>query len=1177
MVKPATKVLVRVLAAGLAGVAAVMAAATWLIAAGPISVAFLSPYFERSLRFEDAGLHVAIGDTVLAWGGWQRNVDLRAVNVRVLDAGNNVLASAPEVSIALSGQALLRGIFAPTAIEFFHPELRFARDADGRFSFGKPQAGAGDTSGMIQALLAALSAGGQAGTPAAYLQELAITDGVLWLDDAVAGQTWHAPAVDATVQRSTEGVAVKMQAGLDVGGTSIRIGGTAAFSQAKGELQVAIDLADLNPGRLLAAAGPRPAVPVSALDYAAGLDAPVTGRVGAVIGADGAVRRFDFDITAGAGRLAIPEIWNVTQSFSQISARGSVLEGLRTIRLDDMFVAKGAAQAQGSVIVAIEPVGVGLTIDATWKSLPADQLEALWPRELAPFTRDWVTRNVHSGIVTEGGVHMHTDPGRLRDLPLRQDEIDMTFAYTGAVTTYLDGLPELRGAQGTAHMTGTTFDAVLARGTIGEMALSEGTVHIAGLDTAIPVMTVDLVASGRTAEAAKILGTPPLSLELPTGMQGTISARGRIVSPVHEGVTVHDVGYAVAANLRDFALAGMPYGLSVSAGTIAVKVDGATASGQGTLNVNGVPMNLAVQHAFASGAAAPTHTTVGATLDDAGRAALGVALGSFVTGPAVVTAAIDSVGWELRHADVAIDLVAAAVRTPVPAWDKSPRSPGNAHLVLDGRPDGAIAVPAATLTLPGLTASGTMSIDVRAGSARGEFAANGLPVRVEWHLGGDGAAGARLSLEAVLDDTMRRELGFDTSTWMTGPLAAKVDADTRGAALSGAKVTLNLKDATVTSPIWDKPAGTDGVAELTLVPDARGKLQVYSYAVSAAGLVSAGTVDLDAQGDLLRLTIARLVLGETNLTGTVTRADGNTLTVEVAGPALDLRPVFERESRPHEPETNLPGVVVRARFDRLYLTDTLVFATLSGTATWSGVWTGIDATALMADGEPVRLNLTGTSGGADAIVTTENGGELVGTLGILQGVNGGRLRADIRMIYAPDGMVAQGKAVSTAFRLERAPALARLFSLASLQGLADTLQGGGFITFTGFEAPFSYEGGTVSLDQALAKGQAIGVAVQGQFNKAKDSVNLEGTVVPLYPLNSVLGKVPILGPLIIGEGLLATDFRVTGKASEPTMTVNPISALTPGITRILSMPFFGLGGTPEPTPPTGVPPEGQRN
>ena len=75
----------------------------------------------------------------------------------------------------------------------------------------------------------------------------------------------------------------------------------------------------------------------------------------------------------------------------------------------------------------------------------------------------------------------------------------------------------------------------------------------------------------------------------------------------------------------------------------------------------------------------------------------------------------------------------------------------------------------------------------------------------------------------------------------------------------------------------------------------------------------------------------------------------------------------------------------------------------------------------------------------------------------------------------------------------------------------------------------------------------------------QDKIAVDGTLAPAYALNSVFANFPVLGSLLMGgegQGLIAATFRLSGSNDDPTVTVNPLSALTPGLLRHLFDPFM---------------------
>ena len=140
------------------------------------------------------------------------------------------------------------------------------------------------------------------------------------------------------------------------------------------------------------------------------------------------------------------------------------------------------------------------------------------------------------------------------------------------------------------------------------------------------------------------------------------------------------------------------------------------------------------------------------------------------------------------------------------------------------------------------------------------------------------------------------------------------------------------------------------------------------------------------------------------------------------------------------------------------------------------------------------------------------------------------------------------------FKLKELPALTKLLTLASLQGIADLLSGEG-IRFNEFEMNFRNEGSLMTIDEIYAIGPAISILMNGYIEKDK-LISLRGTLVPATTLNKVIGSIPFFGNILVGkktgEGVFGVSFKIKGPPKNLETTVNPIKTLTPRfITRTL--------------------------
>ena len=140
------------------------------------------------------------------------------------------------------------------------------------------------------------------------------------------------------------------------------------------------------------------------------------------------------------------------------------------------------------------------------------------------------------------------------------------------------------------------------------------------------------------------------------------------------------------------------------------------------------------------------------------------------------------------------------------------------------------------------------------------------------------------------------------------------------------------------------------------------------------------------------------------------------------------------------------------------------------------------------------------------------------------------------------------------FKVQEVPALAKLLSLASLQGVVDLLTGEG-IRFTDFEMNFSNNNDLMTINELYAIGPSISVLMDG-YIQSNDLISLRGTLVPATTINRTIATIPLIGNLLIGkkvgEGVFGVSFKIKGPPKDLKTTVNPVKTLTPRfITRTL--------------------------
>ena len=148
----------------------------------------------------------------------------------------------------------------------------------------------------------------------------------------------------------------------------------------------------------------------------------------------------------------------------------------------------------------------------------------------------------------------------------------------------------------------------------------------------------------------------------------------------------------------------------------------------------------------------------------------------------------------------------------------------------------------------------------------------------------------------------------------------------------------------------------------------------------------------------------------------------------------------------------------------------------------------------------------------------------------------------------------KSKLIIDNFKVREIPVLAKILTLASLQGIADLLTGEG-VRFTDFEMIYSNKGSLMTIDEIYAIGPALSIMMEGYVESQK-IVSLRGTLVPATTINRTISSIPLLGNLLVGkkvgEGVFGVSFKIKGPPKDLKTTVNPIKTLTPRfITRTL--------------------------
>ncbi|MBT5515496.1 MAG: hypothetical protein HOK25_15650 [Rhodospirillaceae bacterium] len=1080
-----------------AGFAIIVLLIAWQFSRGPIPLGFLSPYIEETVNDGSREFTLKMGDTILTWAGWERALDIRVLDVRVIDTAGTTIGSIPEVSFSISGEALVRGRLAPKSIELFGPKIRLRRDRDGTIDIGF--SGQTSKSGVLAlGLINQLLEPSPSRQTLEYLTHVAIIGGDVTVADQVLKKSWHMPAADLRLVRYIDRVGGEMSLLMDIGERQTELKLSGEYMMPAKRLNLNIDFKDVAPAVFAAVASDL--APLQALDM------PFSGQVSLGMPIDGTVDRLGVEIKGGPGKLILPKPFAQTlgvasvklkagfsgpraradiQSFVvdlvpdsriQLPApfnhampvrgftfKGSVVDGGDTLNITSLDAALDGpiASISGAVSgLAKSNAPVDISITGNLKNTPIDRLTSYWPAALGTDAQTWVTKHISKGMAPRADMkgQFKVHPGGVLEVVA----LDGTMNVKGATVVYLSPMPKVENVNARMEFDRSSYTVHIDKGTSGGVTLKGGTVIITGLDQFDQFADIDLRLEGDLNKQLNYIDHKPLQFATALGIDPKSAAgQGATRLKLHF-ILEHTLGFEqvqvwARSSLTNVKLANVYLGRAIKGGTLDLKVDRRGMDVSGDVSFDNIPASLSWRENFMPGQKFKSRYAVRAKIIDVNH--------------------IRDLG-----------------------------------LVMD--------------------------------PFSGDYVRGAVDANIEY---------------TILDDIDRR-----------------------------LKVSADITQASLAAPAfgWSKKAGEEGRAEIVVNVERSLVSDIPSFKLSAPDMEIVGNAKYATDGTgLERIDFSKIMMGRTNMKGALLPKPDGGWEAGFHGPSFDLSSIWndivaKASDQGTENNRMLDKVTLAVEFDKVWLDPKISIKKVSGTfARDQELWQTILLSSTVGLDTDVNLEVRpGADGNRTLSMRSNNAGTVLSMLDLYPNMIGGTLRIDGTYDDAAPGQPLKGIVSIKDYRVTNAPVLAHLLSIMALSGILDALEGDG-LAFNDLQVPFELNQGTFHLKEARATGAALGFTASGKVFRHADVVDLEGTVIPAYALNSVFGRIPLLGDILTGGeeggGVFAARYTMTGPTEEPIVSVNPLSALTPGILRNV-FGIFGKADTP-PKFPGSEPSESESN
>lgn len=460
-----------------------------------------------------------------------------------------------------------------------------------------------------------------------------------------------------------------------------------------------------------------------------------------------------------------------------------------------------------------------------------------------------------------------------------------------------------------------------------------------------------------------------------------------------------------------------------------------------------------------------------------------------------------------------------------------------------------------------------LSVTSREMKVKGKGKLAGMPVEFGWTRTFSGATAGEVRAKLALDGPALIAFGVPADFAPSGSMPSDIVYTARRDGTATLKLAGDLGPLGFEVPAagFKKAAGVKGSLDLALETKDGKPRRISDISVKTGGTVLKGAMEFEG-GEVKSAAFGQAVLGETDVAVTALKGKDGGYVVKVTGRQLDLSRLFADDGK--------PGDEAAAAQKAAPLTVTVdVGRILTGRDRALGKakihmarneWKRIDYLEMdaVAGAGEVNIRYLPVPGGHTLNFQAADAGAALGALGFTDGVRKGRISITGATPKGGGMRDLAGTAIMTDFTLVDAPVLARLLNALSLPGLIELLNGKG-VAFKKARTAFHWiDRGQpaeqknlrmIKLKNGETSGASLGLTFEGVIDEWNKAYDLNGTIIPVSDLNKMVSSIPIVGDILTagGEGVFAATYTIKGPKSAPTVTVNPLAALAPGVLRKL--------------------------
>ena len=1119
---------------------------------GPIQVDFLAGTVQEAINREIEPFKVEIGGAVVRYEEGAGDVHFRLLEIALLDENGVVVAVAPSSGITLSVSALLSGRIAPSRIDLIGPALQVYSSAETGLSLSAGVPGQDDgpiippvpvevtapplardsppaaiarpaSISIPQTIATALARARRHESASSYLTGIGLSDARIVLIDGNRRSRFYVPKLNIGFDHRQKKSFITGDGTVAAEGGDWQFKVQAKESEKQRQIALTVDFEDVVPSRLGATLPQFPALGL--------LGMPVDGSASINISHEGQLLDLSAEIRLDKGPLMLSalKVDPIAVNSGLLSLRYVKEDGRIEFRPSSIETGSSRLTLAGTATPRVDAKGQNVWDYevAAGDAVIGDASLGLPPKAID----QWVaagTVTPAEGLVTLGHMHLGMGPARVEMAGQWSNSAGVSLTGT------LSSLPvdvfkrlwpvflETFARDWVAHNVG----AGMIEGGRFRFTLTPSEIRAATGGAALPDSAISAEIRARDLDIAYLPDLPPVQtgpavMRLTAGQFRLEAEQGFVALPSGRRLDLSNAAFTVGSILSQRPDAGVIFDVSGDAEAAMELLDSPRL---GYMREAGLsPGSLA-----------------------------GKARGNF----------------EIRF-PLITDIPAAEVSVTGKAQiTELKTSSALNHASIEG---------------------GTVDIAIgdKAVEAKGDVLLNGVAAQLSWVklLGGDRTQANPVRMTATLDSSDREVLGMSVEHMLRGdvPVTISIAGGAQSASTVDVQADLTNSELVIENMAWRKAPGQPAQLSFRRVTRPDGGSQLQNFRIVGQDIAIEGEVELSAENRLIAFHFPDFsfnVVTHLEVTGKL-RPD-NVWDVTARGPTYDGRQLFRSlfsagklTDKPLPPSKYGSGIDLKADigtmtgFSDATLSDVKIMLQRR-----EGKMTALDARGTLQSGKPVVATLEQKPDGHRSLVAqSQDAGAAFKLVGFYGNAEGGQ--ASLRVDLDGDGVERNGLLITQNFAILGDPVVTQVLAKGPNSDTKFvTKEQRSRIDFDRMRIPFTVGNGQLVLYDSYINGPALGATMRGKVDFGRQVVQIGGTYVPLYGLNCILSDV--LPPLSVilsgryGECLFGITFAIQGGLQNPQVSVNPVSALAPGVFRQIF--DFMPGGAQITAPPPSTPP-----